>query len=182
MRLGASFTDKSAERDVEVRALLFAAIDAESVEGVLDQQRLYQLGLLGRLPLKDGNGRRHLRRRNELEVRVGRQLLMWLLVKLGFPGGEQVFGELSTFKWRHSACYRHLRLSHWSRLVPGYLSSWLQRSAWLRHVRMCKLLRLMTPLRLRLIEVNLLELVIDALNVAHLIVCSVCWKWNTTEK
>ena len=88
MRFCASLADKSAECDVEVRALLFAAIDAESVEGVLDQQRLYQLGLLGRLPLEDGNGRWLLRRRNELEVRVGRQLLVRLLVKLGSPGGK----------------------------------------------------------------------------------------------
>ena len=140
VRLCASLADESAECDVEVRALLLAAIDAESVEGVLDQQRLYQLGLLGRLPLEDGNGRWHLRWRNELEVRVGRQLLVRLLVKLGFPGGEQVLGKLSSFKRRHCIRYRHLRLSHWCRLVPSYLSSRLQRCAWLRHVRMCELL------------------------------------------
>ena len=37
---GARLADKCAERDVEVRALGLAAVDAESVEGVLHQQIL----------------------------------------------------------------------------------------------------------------------------------------------
>ena len=91
---------------------MLTAVDTVSVEGIFHENRPDELGLLRWLALEDGLGRRKRRCGQELEVWVWRQVLMRLLIWMGFPGGPEVLSELtiSSFDRRRRVWYRHLGL------------------------------------------------------------------------
>ena len=165
---GARFTDKCAESDVEMGAFLLAAVDAVSIERVLDQELLDQVGLLSWLALHDHQRRWHFRRWNEFQIRVRWQVTVRLLVRLRRPRSSQVFCQLATatFEGRDGVGRGDLRLGQLGGLVlwkdlgrgPGRCG----------HLRVGELLRLVGRLLLGL-EADLLELTLDLLGVGLLL-------------